>query len=362
MALPLTSKQRGLEVLAAEFEKSFGKNAAKIGGLQKKLKAIPTGSLALDYELGTGGWPLGYLCGVFGPRDIGKSSMVGLNAVREAQAMGLTAAWIAIEPFDEDWAERNGVNVEELFLAYPETGEEAFAGLHKAIKSGVVDLVIFDSIGSLLSESETSDDGKPKVGGQAGLITWGVKAAANMAYRNDVCVILLNQVRHKLDAGGPGRGVQYKQPGGEALEHSEAIIVHLKRGKNRYTIKQNGTDIVLGSEIVAHVVRNKKNEGTGHKAIFDYWYSTADGHKLGVDFFSDTVNTAKRTGVIKQRGAYYDLPNGETFQGAKKLEEYLQEHPEEITAIREGVLQAMLERNTRTELPGAEDETEGDDG
>lgn len=357
MALPLKDKQKGLDALAAQFEKSFGKNAAVRGGLQKALKAIPTGSLALDYELGTGGWPLGYLSGVFGPRDIGKSSMIGLNAVRNAQAMDLTAAWVAYEPFDEDWAERNGVNVEDLFLTYPASGEEAFAGLHMALKSGVIDLVVFDSIGSILSEKETDDDGKPKVGGQAGLITWGVKNAAQLAYRNDVAVILLNQVRHVMNAAG-GRGVLYQQPGGEALEHMESIIVQLKRGQNRYTIKQNGTDVQIGQEIVAHIVRNKCNEGTGHKAIFDYFFSTADGHELGIDEFTDVINTAKRTGVIKQAGAYYDLPDGTRHQGQKKVNEYLEEHPEVIDQIREGVLQAMLERNARTVLPDAEAEEE----
>lgn len=356
----MSKKQGNLDALAASFEKSFGKGAAVRGGLQKALKSIPTGSLALDYELGTGGWPIGYLVGVFGRRDIGKSSMVGLNAVKNAQAMGLTAAWIAYEPFDEAWAEKNGVIIEDLFVTYPATGEEAFQHLHRLISSQEVDLVIFDSLGAILSEAETDESGKPRVGGQAGMISWGAKTAGQLAYRNDVCVILLNQQRVTMNTMG-GRGTAYHQPGGEALEHMENIIVHLKRGQNTFTTKQNGTDITVGSEIVAHVIRNKSTEGTGHKAIFNYFYSTADGNKLGIDEFNDTINTAKRTGVIQQGGAYYTLPSGEKIKSIKAVEDYLREHPDEVALIREGVLQAMLERNIRTQLPDAPTEEEEQD-
>lgn len=347
-------RRTDLDALAASFEKSFGQGAARRGGLQKALKAIPTGSLALDYELGTGGWPLGYLIGVFGPRDIGKSSMVGLNAVKNAQAMGLNAAWIAFEPFSEEWAVKNGVNIDDLLIVYPTTGEEAFAMLHKITKSGLVDLVIFDSIGSVLSEGEMDDDGKPRVGGQAGLITWGVKATAPVAYRNDVCVILLNQVRHSMSAGT--RGVVYKQPGGEALEHSEAIIVQLKRGQNRYTIKQAGTDVQIGQEVVCHIQRNKCNEGSGQKAIFDYFFKETEDYPFGIDTFNDVINTAKRTGVIKLAGSYFTLPDGTKFQGLPKVVEYLDNNPDAFAQVRELVLAAMLDRNERTVLHPVEED------
>lgn len=350
-----TEKRKSdLSALAAQFERSFGANAARVGGLQKKLKSVPTGSLSLDYELGTGGWPLGYLVGVFGPRDIGKSTMIGLNAIRSAQQMDLNCAWIALEPFDEGWAVKHGVDVEELLLTYPESGEEAFAMLHKMLKSGVVDFVVFDSIGSILSEGEMDDDGKPRVGGQAQLITWGAKQAAILAYKNDACVILLNQVRHSMSAGQ--RGIVYKQPGGEALEHSEAIIVQLKRGKERYTVKENGTDIQIGNEIVCHVQRNKRTEGTGQKAVFDFFYKQTEDYPFGIDTFGDVINTAKRTGVIKQAGSYYDLPDGQRIQGQKGVVEYLQNNPVVFEQVREGVLKAMLDRNARTVLHEVEED------
>ena len=318
-----------------------------VGGLQKKLKAVPTGSLALDFELGTGGWPLGKLIGVFGPRDIGKSSMIGLHGVANAQRMGLTCGWIAYEAFDEEWAVKNGVVIEELFVAYPESGEQAWGMLHQMLKSGEIDFIVLDSVGALRGKSEIDDDGKPRMGGMAMLNSWGVSVAAPLADRNNCAVILLNQVRVSMNTGGGG-GVLYEQPGGKALEHMEWIIVQLKHNKEKHTIRQNGTDVMIGRQVVADIRRNKSTQGTGHKAIFDYFFSEADGHTLGVDMLSDVTATAIRTGVIKKGGSFYTLPNGKKFQGLKKVGDYLEKNPQVVLEIREGVLQAMLERNTRT--------------
>lgn len=349
-----TKRNADFENLAAALEKSYGKGAAVRGGLQRALRAIPTGSLALDYELGTGGWPLGYLVGVFGPRDIGKSSMIGLNSIRNAQAMGMNCAIIAMEPnFDAAWAEKNGVNVDELLITYPTTGEEAFAILHKLLRSEAVDLIIFDSIGALASESEMAEDGKPRQGGQAGLITWGVKVAAPLAYRNNVCVILLNQVRDNMKSRIPG---VVQQPGGHALEHHESIIVQLKRGGTPFTVKQSGTDVQIGLPIVAHIVRNKMSEGSGKKAVFDYFSTETEDYPFGIDSASDVINTAIRTGVIKKAGSYYEAPNGHRVQGQKAMAEYLGENVEVLHEIREAVLQAMLDRNDKTILEVVEEE------
>lgn len=347
-------KQNDLAALAASLQKSYGAEAAAMGGLQKALRTIPTGSMALDYELGIGGWPLGKLVGVFGPRDIGKSSMIGLNAAKNAQAMELNVAWIALEPFSEEWARKNGVDPDNMLIAYPTTGEEAFAIALKCIQSGAVDLLVFDSIGAVLSASEMDEDGKPRQGGQAGLITWFCKGASPAAYRNDCCVILLNQIRDNMKSRIPG---VVQQPGGHALEHMESVIVQLKRGKTSYTIKENGTDVIIGAEVVAHILRNKESQGTNKKAVFDYFHTETEEYPFGIDQFTDIINTAKRTGVIKQAGAYYDLPNGKRLQGQKAVAEYLEQNPAELIEVREKVLEAMIARNSRTVLAAVEEET-----
>lgn len=357
-AVKMTEKEQrraNLDALANDISKSFGKNYAKRGGLQRALNTVPTGSLALDFELGVGGWPRGYLIGVFGPRDIGKSSMIGLNAIRNAQALGLNCAWVALEDFSEPWAEKNGVSIDDLLLAYPQTGEEAFGITLKLIKSEVVDFIVFDSIGAVLSESELDDDGKMKMGGQAGLITWFVKAAAPAAKANNVGVILLNQVRDNMKSRIPGL---VQQPGGNALEHMEHIIVQLKRGKNRYMVKEAGTEVQVGQEIVAHILRNKAAEGTGKKAQFDYFFAETEKYPFGIDQYNDVLNTSKRTGVIVQRGSMYDLPNGKSIKSWDAVVEYLDENPDVVDIIREAVLAYMLNKNARTVLPGDGSEIE----
>lgn len=352
----MSRNQRGLDNLEAKFTKHYGDKAAKIGGLRKKKIFVPSGSLALDYELGTGGWPLGKLVGVFGPRDIGKSSMVGMHGIANAQRMGVTCGWIAYEPFDEEWAEKNGVNVEELFMVYPETAEEAWAMFHDMIRSQEMRFIVFDSVGALRGESEMGEDGKPRVGGVALINTWGVSVAAVLAEKYGVGAILLNQVRTVI---GQTHGVVYQQPGGNALEHMEQIIVQLKRGKEKYTIVQNGSETVVGQRIKAVITRNKCSEGTGRVATFDYFYSTANGNELGVDRASDIVNTAKRTGVIVQRGSMFDLPDGSSHKGMPAVASYIELNPPVLEQIREGVLAAMSKRE---EIERSKQEPEPEEG
>lgn len=321
-----------------------------MGGLTKELNVVPTGSLALDYELGIGGWPLGYCVGVFGARDIGKTSTLGFGSIRNAQALGLNCAIIAVEPnFDEKWAAKNGVDVDNTLLAYPASGEEAFAILHKVVRSGVVDWVVFDSIGAVISEVEIKEDGKPRQGGQAGLITWGIKAVAPMAFRNNVGVMFINQIRDDMKAQYAG---MVKQPGGHGLEHHESIIVHLKRGSDRYTIKQAGQEVQIGQQIVAHIVRNKMAEGSGKRAVFDFFSMETSEYPFGIDIVTDTINTAKRTGVLRARmskagdkeTSWYDLADGTAVNGIKALSEHLRDHPKLIEELRDKVLRYMLAR------------------
>jgi recombination protein RecA len=329
-----------MDRLATAVNKQFGSGAAQKGSVRYRLNAISTGSLAFDYALGTGGWPRGHMVGVFGPRDIGKSSIVGLNAIREAQALKLNAVIIAVEPgFDADWAEKHGVDTERLLVLRPDNGEDAFRMLHKCATSGVIDLVIFDSIGALLSPSEVEDDGKMKAGGQAGLITWGVKRCVKPIYDNNVACIMLNQVREDMNSRMAG---VLKQPGGKAIEHSEAIICQLKRGPNRFLTKVDGEEVEYGHEVVALIKRNKLAQGTGKKAVFNFYGMELSGLSLGIDRVADAINTGKRLGVIATRGAWLDLPDGTSHNGSKAAGEHIQEHAAALQLIRDGVMHAML--------------------
>jgi recombination protein RecA len=345
-------KKRSIADLQASLQKSYGSDAAIFGGLQAELKSIPTGSLALDYELGTGGWQRGTCHTVFGPQDIGKSSMIGLSAVRNTQALDLNAVWIALERPSKakwkEWASRNGVDMEALLVLYPNSGEEAMSMLVECSQVVDVGTIVFDSIGAMQAESEIGEDGKMKVGGASNLISWGLKQVAPNAWNHDIAVILLNQVRQDMNPRSYGG---YVMPGGEALKFFSESITQLRPGKERYMVKRQGTEIMAGRQIIAHVQRNKGTEGTGHKAIFDYFFmeTTEDDavgvHGLGIDSFTDIINTAKRCGVISQAGAYYDLPNGKRVQGMTAVQQYLIDQPDVMTIVREEVLKKMLERN-----------------
>ena len=190
------------------------------------------------------------------------------------------------------------------------------------------------------------EEGKPKVGGQAGIITWAVKAINPFLFKHDTLCLMLNQVRQDMNPRAHGG---YKMPGGEALGHMSAIIVQLRPGKDRYTVKENGNDVMYGRQIVAHIKRNKWAEGTNQKAVFDYYFKRAEGHELGIDQFTDLVNTAKRCGVIQQQineggkpGSMYDLPNGKRIRGFEAVKEYLEAQPDVFVLVREAVLEKML--------------------
>ena len=204
--------------LKAELQKKYGVNHVLMANDTEALEVIPTGVLALDYALGVGGWPRRHAVGVFGPPDVGKSSVLGLAAIRNAQALNLNCAVVCVErKFDAAWATKLGVNCNQLIMTRPKHGKEAWDQLQLVLESGDVDFVLFDSVGALLSETEQEVDGKAKQGGQAGMITWGMKRAAPAIYDNNVCCMILNQVR--ADMASKYAGV-VMQPGGYALEHT----------------------------------------------------------------------------------------------------------------------------------------------
>lgn len=351
-------------------ERKYGNKAAALGSAPYKLNVVPTGILALDYALGTGGWPLGHPVEIFGAPDIGKSSVLGLSALRNAQAMDLTCGIVALEPsFDKEWAIKNGVDPEWLIIGRPDDGQAAFEMLYDWVTDDLVDFILFDSIGALLRPSETEDKGKPSQGGQSNLITWGVKRILMPAWKNNKGVIFLNQVRDDMNARMPG---MVESPGGWALKHSAAVRVHLKQGKNKET-ESVGTgdekeDIIIGRQLVASIKRNKLSEGTNRKATFWYFQKETEGSPVGLDSASDVLGTALRTGVIKKQGWYHypafpeDKKGEHKIQSKEKVAEFLDENPEVVAQIREEVLAVMLKKaGAPKELQPEPDEPQGDE-
>lgn len=344
-----TAKLTRMQALGKELQKSYGARAAVMGSEKPPLDVISTGSLALDFELGTGGWPRGHASGVWGKRDIGKS-VIALRAVANAQAQGLNCAWIAVEPtFDAEWAQMHGVDTDDLLVLFPKTGEDAFHMLYQCIDYEA-DMVVFDSIGALLGETEIGEEANARSGGQAALITWGMKMCVPAAYHANTALMMLNQQRADRNARYAGA---MQQPGGEALEHLEAIIMHLKAGGTAFKIKQRGQDVEIGKPVLAHIQRNKLSQGSSRKATYDMYYMETENYPFGIDLVADAINTGKRTGVIGTAGAYFDLPlpNGETkrVQGALAVAQSMADDPTIYDEVRKQVLAVMAEKYGKAE-------------
>lgn len=334
--------------IAKRFERRYGHQSAATGRFQRSLDVDSTGILSLDFALGTGGWPEGTIIEVFGPPDIGKSSIIGFNGFIEAQRNNKLCGLVAMEPgFDPAWAEKNGVDLDRLVIGWPDDGEQAFNMLYDMVLDDDIKFIVFDSVGAILRPSEAGEKGKPSQGGQSALITWGVKRVASPAWKRRKTVILLNQIRDDMNARIPGL---VESPGGHALKHTAEIRVQLKPGKDRYTSKVDGEDVIVGRSIVAQIKRTKKDEGTNKRAVFDFYSMETDEYPFGVDKQQDIFNTAKRTGVFRTGGAwvYHDaLPDGK-LNGESKTVEWLKDkaNATAVDRIRTEVLDKINERKT----------------
>lgn len=334
-----------LEDEVKRLERKFGHKSAALGSTDFQFDAVPTGSLALDYALGTGGWPLGHPVEVFGQPDIGKSSVIGFSAIRNAQAMGKFCAIIAVEPgFDREWAIKNGVDPDKLIVVRPNDGEEAFNMLYDFVSNDIIDFVVFDSIGAILRPSEAGADTKPSQGGAAVLIAHGIKNILQPTWKNRKGVIFLNQVRDNMRSPIPG---SVESPGGWAVKHAADIRIHLKADGIGYKEKVNGDDVVVGRPIVAVIKRNKLSEGTDRRARFDYYQMETENRSIGIDSAKDIRQVAVRTQIFTKSGGwhyYEDFPEGK-INGEASVDIWMRENPAVSEKVRNLVLSEMVKNN-----------------
>lgn len=312
------------------------KGIAATADQKMEFDVVSTGCLSLDLHLGTGGWPTRRMVGVFGPRDVGKS-VLALTGVANAQRMGMLCGWVAVEPdFDEGWAELHGVDTKKLIIFRPESGEDAVKAALYMLDNGVRFLV-FDSIGALAHASELdAKDGKPRQGGQSNLISYAVKAMTPRMYTKNACVILLNQVRAVMSATVPG---VYSQPGGNALEHHEQIILQIKKGDPKGDVFYDPITQELveknkeGAVQVAHEVkiitqRNKVAVGGRRETRYNFYNTPIEGLPFGIDKEGDLLSVALRLNIVENNRGWYKY-EGKSYRErelaqilyAEKLEE-----------------------------------------
>jgi recombination protein RecA len=287
--------------------------------------------------------------------------VLGFNAIRSAQAEGKLCGIIALEPgFDKEWAYKHGIDPEGVVIARPDSGEEAFDILHDWVLSDLIDFTLFDSIGAMLKGVEIKEGGKANAGGQAGLITWGVKRILTPSWKRNKGIMFLNQIRDNMSSPYPG---QYDSPGGWAVKHSAVVRVQLRPGKEKYTEKQgegkDRHDVVVGRQLIAVCKRNKLSEGSDQRGVFDFYQKATEDHPVGVDLAADVARTGTRTSVVRKSGGWYyheSFPDGK-LNGMPAIKEYIADKPEVVKQIRDEILEAMVrERGAPRNVPPDEQE------
>ena len=325
-------KDKALEAALAQIEKQFGKGAImKLGdsALKDGISVIPTGCLELDYALGVGGVPRGRIIEIYGPESSGKTT-VALHIVAESQKRGGTAAFIDAEhALDPVYARNLGVNVDELFVSQPDTGEQALEITETLVRSGAVDIVVVDSVAALVPKAEIEGDmGDSHVGLQARLMSQALRKLAGVIGKTNTVVIFINQLREKV-------GVMYGNPetttGGRALKYYASIRLDVRKVDS---IK-NGSD-VIGNRTRIKVVKNKVAPPF-KTAEFDIVYGE------GISHVAEIADLAISFDIIHKSGSWFSYNDEKLAQGLASVKQLLKDNVELCEEIEAKVRAALSE-------------------
>jgi recombination protein RecA len=311
----VTEKEKALDIAISQIEKQFGKGSImRLGEASARVpvEVVPTGSLALDLALGVGGIPRGRVTEIFGPEASGKSTLCQ-HIIAEAQKLGGKAAYIDVEhALDPAYAATCGVNLEDLLISQPDTGEQALEITETLVRSGAIDVVVVDSVAALAPRAEIEGDmGEPHVGLQARLMSQALRKLSAAISKSRTAVLFVNQLREKV---GIIYGNPEVTPGGRALKFYSSVRIDLRRVDN---IKV-GTKIV-GTRIRAKMVKNKV-ASPFKSAEFDIMFGQ------GISKEGDILDLGVAMGVIKRTGAFFSFGDTRLGQGRENAKEYLKQH------------------------------------
>ena len=345
----MLDKKEALAAAIKQIEKEFGKGSIMRMGEAARLdvKAMPTGILPLDLALGIGGLPRGRIIEIYGPEAGGKTT-VSLHIIASVQAHGGTAAFIDAEhALDPVYARRLGVNVDELLIAQPDTGEQGLEIADSLIRSAAVDVVVIDSVAALVPKSEIEGDmGDSHVGLQARMMSQAMRKLTGAIGKTDTIAIFINQIREKV---GILFGNPETTPGGRALKFSASVRLEVRKGE---AIKQ-GTDII-GNRVKIKVAKNKVAPPFT-LAEFDLIYGE------GYSRIGGLIDVGVETEVLTKRGAYIYYNDEKIGQGKDNAKIYLEEHPEKADEIEAKIISSVRNKTVsieRTEEVDDKDEEE----
>lgn len=290
---------------------------------EQKVEAIPTGSISLDIALGVGGLPRGRIIEIFGPEASGKTTL-SLHCAAEAQKRGGVAAFIDAEhALDPSYAKKIGVNVDDLLISQPDSGEQALQIVENLVRSGEVDVIIIDSVAALAPRVEIAGEmGDQHIGLQARLMSQALRKLSSIVSKTRTIVIFLNQTRMKV---GIPFGNPETTPGGLALKFYSSVRIRLQP---KAKIKHG--DKIIGTRIEAKIVKNKVAPPF-KTAEFDIYYNE------GISYEADLINTGQKYGVIKKSGSWLEFEGKKIGQGLEAAKKFLRENPKIAKEIEEEI-------------------------
>lgn len=321
-------EKRDLQEAVKEIKQRFGE-----GAIMKLKEAKPsdvdvisTGSMALNIALGVGGVPRGRIIEIYGPEGSGKTTLA-LHILSEAQKQGGVGAFVDAEhALDPDWAKKIGVNVEELLISQPDSGEQALQIVETLVRSGEVDAIVIDSVAALVPQAEIDGEmGEFQIGLQARLMSAALRKLSGIISKTKTVVVFLNQTRMKIGVYGNPETT----PGGLALKFYSSVRIELKRIAQ---IKKG--EEIIGNRIRAKIVKNKV-AAPFKTCEFDIYYQE------GISKFTDLINLALRFGLIKKTGSWFEFENKKLGQGLEAAKQFLTENPEIAEKIQKTILQSI---------------------
>jgi recombination protein RecA len=338
------NKKKALEMALSQIEKQFGKGSVMKMGDQvtAKMPTVSTGSLGLDVALGVGGLPYGRVVEIYGPESSGKTTL-SLSAISEAQKQGKTCAFIDAEhALDPVYAEKLGVNIDDLLVSQPDTGEQALEICDMLVRSGAVELVVIDSVAALVPKAEIEGEmGASHMGLAARLMSQALRKLTGNIKRANCCVIFINQIRMKI-------GVMFGSPetttGGNALKFYSSVRLDIRRIG---AIKKG--DEVVGNETRVKVVKNKVAPPF-KQAEFDILYGE------GISIHGEIVDLGVKQGLIDKAGAWYSYKETRIGQGKDNVRNFLKENPEISDEIEAQIREKLMPSITDESSPDAVDE------